>query len=157
MISAVMAAFRRLSAKSVVKWRRRRPAALILLATFALAGCAVSPIGDTGSADPVAAKREAVTKRVQARWDALISGDFGTAYSLMSPASRESVTLEKFTAGLRKGAYRKIRIDRVECSGETCDVTLSLTYDHPMMKGLLATVEETWIFENGQPWYVLRN
>jgi hypothetical protein len=156
MILAGLSAIRRLSAKSVVKWRRHRPAALILLATFAATGCAVSPIGDSASGGAAADLRDAVAKRAAARWSAMIKGDWSTAYSLMSPSSRAEVTLEQFTAGVRKDSYREVEIDRVECAAEACSVRLHLTYDHPLIKGLRTGVEETWIFDNGQPWYVYR-
>jgi hypothetical protein len=66
------------------------------------------------------------------------------------------VTLEQFTAGVRKESYRDVEINRVDCTAETCLVKLRLTYDHPLIKGLRTGVEETWIFDNGQPWYVYR-
>jgi hypothetical protein len=42
----------------------------------------------------------------------------------------------------------------VECQGETCRVDATMTYDHQMMKGVTTPVQETWIIDGGQAWYV---
>jgi hypothetical protein len=113
----------------------------------------VSPVGDGST---TAAKREAVEKRVNARWDALIKGDLDAAYALLSPASRETVTLQQFKEKTRKGAFREARIDAVDCGGDTCTVKLWITYDHRLMQGISTPMEETWVFDRGQAWLVYR-
>jgi hypothetical protein len=117
----------------------------------------VSPVGD-GSGAPASAeaRRQAVEARVNARWDALIKGDLDAAYALLSPASREATTLEMFKRNTRAGGFREARIDKVECGAELCTVKLSVTYDHRLMKGVQTPIEETWIFDKGQPWLVYR-
>ena len=102
------------------------------------------------------AKREAVAQRVNARWDALIKGDFEAAYALLSPASRETVTLDYFKSHTRKDSFRKAEIKSVECAADSCNVKLWVTYDHPRMKGVETPMEETWVFDKGQAWLVYR-
>jgi hypothetical protein len=35
-------------------------------------------------------------------------------------------------------------------------VTLAVTYDHRMMKGITTPIHETWVIDDGQFWYVWR-
>jgi hypothetical protein len=138
-------------------WRQTRLAAAALLAVLMLASCAVSPIGDgTGPAVGWKAREEAVASRVTERWDAVVKGDWRRAYEYMSPASRASLTVEQYQAVARKVAYRAAQINGIECDAERCRVKLSITYDHRLMKGITTPLEETWIFDQGKPWYVYR-
>lgn len=157
MVLAAIQQFRRFWAKGVAKRRHPGPAGLAFIALFALTSCAVSPVGDGSAAQgSVEARSEAVTKRANARWDALIKGDLDAAYALLSPASREATTLEQFKRNTRKGGFREARIDKVDCGAELCTVKLWVTYDHRLMKGVQTSIEETWIFDKGQPWLVYR-
>jgi hypothetical protein len=157
MVLAAIREIRQILAKGVAKWRHPTPAAVAFVALFGLTSCAVSPVGD-GSGAPASpeAKREAVETRVKARWDALIKGDLDSAYALLSPASREVTTLENFKQHTRKSGFREAQIDKVECGSELCTVKLWITYDHQLMKGIRTPMEETWIFDKGQAWYVYR-
>jgi hypothetical protein len=157
MFSAVIEDISRFLAKGVAKWRHPSLGALMLLASFGISSCAVSPVGDGSKAPETAdAKREAVKQRVNARWDALIKGDFDAAYALLSPASRETVTLEYFKSHTRRDSFRKAEIKSVECGADTCNVKLWITYDHPRMQGVETPMEETWVFDKGQAWLVYR-
>lgn len=143
--------------KSVVEWRHGAALAAALLVLFLLNACAVSPIGDDrGAPANRSARRDAVAKRVMERWEALIKGDFQAAYAFMSPASRKTVSLEQFMANLRKDSYRKVEIERVDCGEDACVVKLWLTFDHPQMKGLRSPVEEIWVFDHGESWFMYR-
>ena len=157
MVLAAIRQFRQFLAKGVAKRRHPGPAELAFVALFGLTSCAVSPLGD-GSAAQVSpeARNEAVAKRVNARWDALIKGDLDAAYALLSPASREVTTLEQFKRNTRHGGFREAKIDKVDCGAELCTVRLWVTYDHRLMKGVQTPIEETWIFDKGQPWLVYR-
>jgi hypothetical protein len=157
MVLAAIQQIRQFWAKGVAKWRHPGPAAVVFVALFGLASCAVSPVGD-GSGAPASpqARREAVEARVNARWDALIKGDLDRAYALLSPASREVTTLEQFKRNTRKGGFREAKIDQIECGAELCTVKMLVTYDHRLMKGVQTPIEETWIFDKGQPWLVYR-
>ena len=99
-------------------------------------------------------KRAAVTERVNARWVALIKGDLESAYTYLSPASREVVSLAAFKARTRSSGFRDAKIESAECEPELCRVKLMLTYDHRAMKGVTTPLSETWVLEQGQLWYV---
>jgi hypothetical protein len=67
------------------------------------------------------------------------------------------VTLEKFkTAHPTSSRYRKIEPVSAECERESCKVQLRLTYDHPSLAGLLTLLDEAWVLDDGQLWYVWR-
>src|SRR3982750_3672670 len=142
---------------SVAVWRQTRLSTAVLLAVLTLASCAVSPIGDgSGPAVGSKAREEAVAGRVSARWDAVIKGEWGKAYEYLSPASRASLTVEQYQRVARSIAYRAAKINGIECDAERCRVQLSVTYDHRLMKGVTSPLEETWVFDQGKPWYVYR-
>jgi len=126
----------------------------LALAVTVLAGCA-GPGGVTKESTPEE-KRAAVTERVNARWAALIKGDMDAAYTFLSPATRQLVSLATYKAQARGSGFRKIEITSVTCETEACDVKVMLTYDHRMMAGLVTPLEETWVLENGQYWYTWR-
>jgi len=47
-------------------------------------------------------------------------------------------------------------VDAVECEGELCKVKIKLTFDRARMKGIVTPLDETWIIEQGQFWFVYR-
>jgi hypothetical protein len=157
MFSSGFSKVHQFAARSVAIWRKAGAFVVISVAVLALASCAMSPNGDgasgTRSAD---SERDIVSARVQARWDALIRGDLDAAYAFLSPGSKQAISLERFKSITRKGGFRSITIDRIECTPGKCDVRLTLVYDRPPLMGLHTIVDESWIFENGQAWYVDR-
>jgi len=122
-----------------------------------LAGCAAMGGGLTKDTPPDVLKA-AVQERALARWQAIIDGDVARAYTdYMSPGSKEAISLEAFRQRVAGPAtYRKIEPGTVECSGESCKVKVFLWYDHRLMKGIRAPMEEVWIIDKGQAWYVWR-
>jgi hypothetical protein len=126
------------------------------LVAFALgiaivAGCATI----TKDSSPEA-KRAAVTERVNARWAALIKGDMDTAYTFLSPASRAMTSLTAYKAQARGKGFRQAKIEKVDCETESCQVTLTVVYDHPKMQGISTLDHEFWVIDEGQVWYVWR-
>ncbi len=123
--------------------------AVATLGILGLAACASTP------ATPEA-KQAAVAKRALAKWDAMIKDDMPTAYSFLSPASRQVVTLQRFQTHLRRGAFREAKVDTVTCEGDACQVRLYITYDHKAMKGITTPLTESWVFDGGEAWFVYR-
>jgi hypothetical protein len=145
--------------KGVSKRRQAGALVAVLAVSFGLASCAVSPVGDGGSIGSSAtpeARAQFVERRVTARWDALIKGDVDRAYAYMSAASRETMPLERYKELTRNRNFRSIAIDHVVCDSDACKVQLRLTYDRQPIKGIITPVEETWVFDHGQAWYVFR-
>ena len=55
---------------------------------------------------------------------------------------------------MARGTFRAAKIDTVSCEAELCKVKVQLTYDRARMKSIITPLEETWIIERGQFWYV---
>jgi hypothetical protein len=122
-------------------------AARIFLAVAVLtaAGCAM-----VGGESPEAAVRE----RAQARWDAMVKGDFKAAYGYLSPGSRAVLSEPSYEGSLKKGFWKSARVESVTCrSAEACDVSATIEYDY-MGHRLKTPLRESWIRDEGQWWYV---
>jgi len=81
--------------------------------------------------------------------------DLDAAYGYLSPGSKQLVSLEKFKANTRRGAFRAGKVESVKCEDDACQVKVLVTYDHPKMKGITTPVIESWIVDDGQAWLVL--
>lgn len=122
----------------------------VLLLVFGLAGCAST--GMNGEAD----SQSVVAKKALSRWDALIKGDLATAYQYLSPGSRSVMSLEAYKAMLRPGMWRKVNVDSVACKQDRCDVVIMLEYSYRGFKSSVTPLEEVWLQESGNWWYVPR-
>ena len=136
--------------------RQARAAAAVLAVVLGVAGCATGPMGRLSKDTPTEAKVAAVTKRGQERWDLLLKGDVKAAYAYLSPASRAITSLERYQARTNTRNLRAVKLDRAECEAEFCRLRYLLMFDHRLMKGIETPLEETWVIENGQAWYVHR-
>jgi len=114
----------------------------------------VSSPAPAAAATTPEAKEALVRQRVISRWDLLIKDDMDAAYAYMSPGSREAISLAKYKANFRRGAFREAKVESVTCDGDACQAKLFVTYDHPKMKGITTPVVESWIIDGGQAWYV---
>jgi len=125
---------------------------VVIALAVAVASCAT--VGGLTQESSPEAKRAAVTERVKARWGALIDGNLDLAYTYLSPASREILSLAAYKQQARGSGYRAIKVESVECDGAVCNVRLMLTYDHRLMKGLMTPLDEKWVIDEGKAWYV---
>jgi hypothetical protein len=141
--------------KSVAIWRQWRIWICSAIVALAASGCANAPWGGFSVDSPKEKKSAAVRERAEARWQALIKDDIATAYGYLSPTTRGVVSLDQYKGKVARGTFRDVKIDSVECEAELCKVTLRLTYDRRAMKGMVTPIEENWIIELGQFWYVL--
>jgi hypothetical protein len=129
--------------------RRTALASLVVAGALALAGCA---------ALQPKTPEEIVTQRVEARWDALIKGDFPAAWAYTQPAYRAIVKqadyAKTFGAG---GQWRGVQVHQVSCEAERCTVRIRLTtrVTLPPFRGqeLTGALDETWVREDGNWWY----
>jgi hypothetical protein len=109
------------------------------------------------TADSPAEQKEAsVRERAQARWQALIVGDVAKAYEYLSPATRDTMSLDQYRGRIRVGMHRVAKVESVKCEAEVCKVTMSITFDHRLMKGIVTPLDETWILEKGRFWFLYR-
>jgi len=137
------------------RWRHGEAALLAVVVAASLAGCA-SMAGGGKDLTPDA-RKALVTQRINARWAALIKGDLDQAYTFMSAGSQEALPLNVYKVKTKPGLWRAVRIDSMECEPEICQVKMTLTYDHQMIKGVQTPFQETWILEKGNAWYVYRD
>jgi hypothetical protein len=136
----------------VARWTRVAGVAVAALA----AGCAT--MGGLSKDSPAAAKESVVAERAKARWQALIKRNYQEAYGFFSPASKETTSLTAYQAKIAAINYRSVNIDKVECAAEVCTVKLTLTYDYPPAKAkdVVTPLDENWIIDKGQAWFVYR-
>jgi hypothetical protein len=145
----------RSKAAGVAFWRQQAASLAWVGVTTFLAGCA--GLGTMSASDPAEKKEAEVRRLAKERWDALIARRMDLAYEYMSPASRKVTTLEQYRGRVNPGMYRSVRIDEVKCEAEICKVTLHLTYDHRLMKGITTPLEESWVLDQGRFWFVYRS
>ena len=118
---------------------------LLLGAALGLAGCA--------TVQPQSAE-QIVKAKAQARWDAMVRGDLKVAYGYMSPGSRSVMTLAAFEGSVRKGFWKSVVVEGVNCSSaDTCDVVATVEYT---LRGaqIRTPHRETWIREGSEWWYL---
>jgi hypothetical protein len=119
-------------------------------AVLLFAGCAALVTKDS----PAEAKREAVRERALARWDLIIKGQADKAYDYFSQGSQQVISRDEFAARMKVTAFRTAVVEKVECSEESCRAWAHITYDHRIMKGVGLTMQESWVLERGNVWYV---
>ena len=97
----------------------------------------------------------AVKEAAQQRWDALIEGDYQTAYEHYTDAFKKEVPLRNYRSHVRGvGLWNKAQVDDIECDadGKRCDAQVSVTVGMKMrsLPEIIKTtdvVHETWIKE----------
>jgi len=123
-------------------------------AAMMLAACTNLPAGGLTAESAPQLKQAAVTERSKARWQAVIDGEVERSYEFLSSGSRAVTSLATYKARARLSGFRAVDIESAACEAEMCKVKLKVTLDHRLMKGIQAPLEETWMLENGQYWYV---
>ena len=145
-------------------WRSRVKGIRFGSAVIALslaAGCATTG-GSLTKDTPTEVKAAAVKERSSARWEALLRGDKDTAYTYLSPGTRQMMTLEQYRGRSQAINYTAAQVEKVDCDAETCLVGLMVTYDYlpakgiTRAKGVTTYLQETWVLENGQAWFSWR-
>lgn len=123
---------------TLVKW-------LLAAMVGLLAACAA-----IGTQSP----QDVVRERAQARWDALVKGDFQAAYAYLSPGSREVLSEANYVAGLGRSFWKSAKVDKVECiSDAACNVDATIEYE--FQGRLIRTpLRESWVREGSQWWYL---
>ena len=104
-------------------------------------------------------KKEIVTTIAQSRWDALVKGDYETAYNMMSPASRTLVTLDTFRKKAGRVVWRSASVQKVECTvDDLCKAQVEARYLFVLRTGRevenVHYVIETWRYTSERWWYV---
>ena len=103
------------------------------------------------------------TERSQARWDALVAGDWATAYRYLSPGARTAMSEEDYAVQMRQRTINWIAADArdASCSEDegVCEVKVAVNYSvNRGVPGLKKAVElqrevaERWVYADGA-WY----
>ena len=130
----------------------------VAVLAVAVASCATLKLDS-----PNEEKVKLVAERATARWQAIIGKDFATAYEYLSPASRTAVTPNGFRTVASRIDYQAAKVTGATCDGATCRVKLILTYnasiaikggDPAPLNGINTPLEENWVIDQGQVWYV---
>ena len=134
--------------------RRSWQALALGVGLLALAGCATT--------QSQAARDALIQQRAQARWDALLAGDYATAYSFATPGYRSATTETDFEINMRsrRVGYVSAEYKGHSCQEALCSVEIRVGYKvvRPVA-GLpewqsTSVVEERWINSDGQWWFV---
>lgn len=97
-----------------------------------------------------------VKQRAQARWDALVKGDFNAAYGYFSPGSRSVMSATDYASSLRRGFWKSAVVDKVECgSAQSCDVSATIEYEYMGLR-TKTPLRESWIRDGSEWWYLQR-
>ena len=130
----------------------RMVAAVLLL--FLVGGCANNGDQNPGLA-ALKSPEEKVMLRAQARWDALLSGRVDLAYEFISPAGRLNMPVSEYRTRVSLQYARKAKPLSANCEAELCVVKLNFDY---VLNGMALSypINETWIQDGGEWWFVFR-
>jgi hypothetical protein len=103
-----------------------------------------------------------VRQRAQARWDAVLAGDYDTAYGLYSPGYRSSHSRVDFEIEqrMRRVKWSSAEVQESSCEADVCTVVTRIGYQVAgAVPGLSQwqsekDVKERWLRTDGQWWYL---
>jgi hypothetical protein len=136
-------------------WRRLGKPALLLAVMMTglfLTACATAP-GSSGNFVP---------ERAQDRWDALLAGDYETAYAFYSPGYRSTASVFDLAFKIRSQRVQWVSAEYRDhsCNESVCTVNFMVGFKIiKPVKGLKvwensSPVEEKWVKTEGQWWYL---
>jgi hypothetical protein len=129
-----------------------KPASVfVLLLLMLLSACATTPSPD-----------EIVKEKAEARWEALLSRDYASAYSFYSPGYRSTTSVTDFEIEIR---LRRVRWTTAEylkhdCEENTCSVSFRMAYRvGSPVPGVNAwegydKITDQWVKTGGEWWYL---
>jgi hypothetical protein len=132
----------------------RLTVALNAFALVLVAGCTSL----SGGAPPA---EELVLARSQARWNALIKREWSVAYPFMTPAYRAMVSPDRFSSQFTTPVrWEDAKPKSAVCDEKRCTVTVEVFFRLllPLHRNAVSStfIEEAWVLEEGQWYYVER-
>lgn len=126
---------------------------LALLAVLLLSACAT-----TSAVSP----EDVIEQRAQARWDALLTGDYASAYAFCSPGYRSTVSATDYEIGIRLKRVKWTSASYLDhdCEENTCKVRFQMGYRvNSPVPGVEVwngydRIEDQWIKTGGEWWYL---
>lgn len=125
-----------------------------LILSIGVMGCAGSGGGSTQRVQ--VEPQKLVAQRAAARWEALMQKDFAKAYSYLSPGTRDVMSLDLYRAKIRGGIWKRANVDTVSCEQDQCKVLMAIEYSYRDIKSLETRLDENWLRQDGEWWYVPR-
>ena len=139
---------------------RQQPGKLTLLSAFILTGMLLSACASNAPKpdDPEIFQE----KHAQDRWDALLAGDYETAYTFYSPGYRSTTSVVDFAVAyrLRRVGYTSAQYKEHSCLEATCtvvfDVGFTIARPVPGMNKWDGSeiLEEMWVKTDGRWWFL---
>lgn len=125
---------------------------------------AASIPSNSSTSESVETRQAALKQRVMDRWDALIRKDFAAAYAFTSPEYRKLFSLNNFKGQFgNKTSWQRVEVIKVDFKGDdaaTVGITLHFAYYPPQAVKALdmkTYVNESWVFVDGQWWYLVQD
>ena len=127
----------------------------MMLGVLLISGCASQTTTPENS-------RDSVEVRAQARWDALLAGDFESAHSYYSPGYRSSASAVDLAVSvqLRRVRWTTAEYQEHECAENACTVKFRIGFivnqPVPGLKQFDGSdfIDEKWVNTEGQWWYL---
>ena len=120
------------------------------MVAVAMSGCATTSTESSSAKTP----EQKVAIRAQERWDALRAAQFDKAFSYLTPSTRLTLPPDVFRSRLSSLRWIDVKVLKVVCEPEVCDVTLKMDYYAlPNLKDS-RQIEEKWIWDAGNWWVV---
>lgn len=103
-------------------------------------------------------------KRAVARWEALIARDWKKAYEFETPAFRKNYSFNKFRSRFGSAVvWKEIKLKKVTMTGDKKEIAqVKLVLDYLFLEPgggemlLPSPIDERWLLEAGQWWYVAK-
>jgi len=109
-----------------------------------------------------AANMDDLRERVEARWTALIAGDFDRVYEFETPAYRKIYPAQQFRANFGQGLrWKRIKVVQIDLNQpEVAKVAVEVEYGFYVAgRGMMddkVVSTETWLRLDGQWWHQLQ-
>ncbi len=140
--------------KSATWQRLGKPALLfaLMMAGVFLTACATAPESSGNF----------IAERAQDRWDALLAGDFETAYAFYSPGYRSSTSMIDLAFKIRSQRVQWVSAEYQDhsCVERVCSVDFRVGFKViKPVKGMQvwessSLIDEKWVKTEGQWWYL---
>ena len=126
--------------------RRAATGAAALLVSLLLAACATAPW-----AEP----QDQVRDRANARWQALLAGNFAKAYTFTTPTFKKTMTEQAYKGQFANAQWMGAEVVGVTCAQPTvclAKVRLDSKINLPRttLNKITTHFDETWLLEDGQ-------
>ncbi len=105
-----------------------------------------------------APREQIVRERAQARWDAMLAGDWQKAYGYLSPGSRAVTSFDAWRNSLpRATVWKGAEVQAVDCPVlDRCNIRVNI-HHQPLINGgrfgtIASAIDEVWLVDDGKWW-----